>query len=502
MSRLGLGVRPARAPKPQPSVSGELKALTSAIQEQQKTLIAAALGLGLFLVAPRSDELLSDGVAELQEIDASKLQRAIRVEIDKATANPLEGMWAAVLSSKTFAGSPKFQELALQQAELGIVPPQTLKDVVEFTELSLKRCRPSLDAQLLAALSSIADQRTIPVAALSFRAVRDAEASSAARNVSAAALLVEANRRDVDAAVSATAPPAVTRSFPLAPPESLVVTTADGRRERVPNRAYTEWAADRASYQKLKSSNEQATARHKELQKQLKASREGFVASLDQLTRAMDAQLPGDAGAPRSVVLTLAVGPGTALPFTTLDLPANCTQTEIIPVGKRKKLTAVPKSIQATGAWQEVSAVPLELALPVANRNLLKTEQTLNVFGFDVHQRLISRIGPLALAAMMLWHLMHVFRFRSALAASDAQSELATLEKLTPSLPTRRNLPLPFVVASSVGIVSVALAYRNCEDTLSLIGGAAAGALSCALIILTLATRVAATAAADPPRPK
>jgi len=502
MTRLGLGIRPARPPKSQASVSGELKSLTSAIQEQQKTLIAAALGLGLFLVAPRSDELLSTGVAELQKIDASKLQRAIQREINEAAANPLEGIWTTVSSMKTFVGAPKFQELALQQAALGIVPPQTLKDVVDFTELSLKRCRPSLDAQLLAALSSIADQRPIPVAALSLRAVRDAEASTAARNVHAAALVVEANRRDVDAADRATAPPAVTRSFPLAPPESLVVTTADGRRERVPNPAHTQWAADRASYQNLKSSSEQAIARHKELLKQLEASREGFVASLDQLTRVMDAQLPGDAGAPRSVVLTLAVGPGTALPFMTLDLPANCTQTEIIPVGKRKKLTAVPKSIQATGAWPEVSAVPLELALPVANRSLLKTEQTLNVFGFDVHQRLISRIGPLALAAMMLWHLMHVFRFRSALVESDAQSELATLEKLTPSLPTRRNLLLPIVVASSVGIVSVALAYLNSKDTLSLAGGAAAGALSFALIILTLATRLAASAAVDPPRPR
>jgi hypothetical protein len=485
-------------------VSERLQQLATGIHEQQKSIVGAVLVILLFLVAPRTDELLRQGTDELKRLDPKAAKAKAEASLNSAD-NTLETLWATLQKSTIFTGSPPTKMTSEDLAALGMQAPETLAELVAFAEGRSRRCEPQPDHDVIAGLAVLKEDARLIVREMRLHAVREPEAQAAARAVLNAAR--QAKQRVAGIATLAKVPTAVANApiaapnlaLPPPPPKEIVVVEHD-RFVRKPNTAaYEAWtktvsklqqARTRAAQQReLTDAAQEAAQAAWELSKDAATQLDGEMRSLQ---HAVDMQLSADGGPPRYVVLELALGAGSRFGSTSVHVPMTCKQMALATEHERRGVVGPPDSdspilqhLRASEHWETLSAAPLAMAVPSGNQALLKGEQTLNVFGFDVHERLLTRVAPWLLAALLVWHVMHIARFRRCL-QEGAEHASFTAAAMLPTIPNRRNFVLPLVTAGAAITISVMLLRRAEGDVVASVAGVLVIVSAIASVVLTL----------------
>jgi hypothetical protein len=528
-------------------LSQELKDLAATIHGQQKAIAVAVVSILLFLCAPHTNEVLRTGAQELRALQVVALagQTANRLGNHAESRDTLNVVGGA-LEKSTSEGKTVFKGLSsLQMQEgdrkaLGIASPTTLAELVELLEGRAKRCRPDVDAKAIEGLAVLRgagpdgdapsgqkQPAALMVRGIHLLSVRDDDAKAAAVAVlDAASGVADALRAETEAkkgGAGSSAGENETREAVLrgAPPQ-LTAVLKNGNYEWAENPDYQTWLKEKQKHVE----KQKKVLEEKQQEAQLVEKGKALSEAMAKLRAALATQSAEDGtNPPRFVVARLDLAGRTR--FSTeasggdrIYLPMKCAHVPVLSEETIKSLlangaavsdgglaardgrpgagsgaTRLLRHLRATDEWEKVKSVPLEVALEVADQELLKNERTLDVFGFQVQERLLARVAPWLLTCLLFWHAVYAWRFRREVASSRSLGALRAAA-VVPTVPTRQNWPLPLVATAAVAVVGIWLWCLPNNDWASQMGDGLAIGLASVAFLLTLRTRI--PAGADP----
>ncbi|MDD5310024.1 MAG: hypothetical protein PHU25_22130 [Deltaproteobacteria bacterium] len=443
-----------------------MKELVSSIGTMQKGLVVAAATLMLFLLAPYSDPLQRAAQKEIVGVRDTRVIEKIgaAVRSDGVTEKAVAGLLAEIKKEGLFdVSSTSVAANEETRNALGFVAPATLGDLVRVLSGDVRYCKPRVDENVLRGIATLqmsvppygAKTKPIRVTRAQLHPARDGECVAAVTSLQDAALKAAAKRKE---------PPEKPDVIPVvSPPEPRKVILVAGRNE--PNPAWSDWNSKREQVARAKA---QAEKDQEILEQREGESRRAASALLDKmllLERLVAMRACPGAGPIRYTIATLDVDDMEDLDgnrLTSVQVPVWCEPAPLvgIPGISGAAPTPVLPTSQIIEQWATLRDLTPQDAAAVLDATLRKGEESVEIVGFKVRERYVALVGPMLLAMMLLWYVIHLWSLRKAVRRPLLESAIGQAARALPITPHGRNLPISVFTSGAVIAASLWLGVR------------------------------------------
>lgn len=472
------------------------KELIGAIQTQHKVLFVAGLTLLLFWLSPRSNELLRAGKAELEGEQCDTSIKYIRDSIRGMAAGRCAR--ASVIDALTDAGfdtqkvrpgndtarakcekAPPVTDASGNDGDellraVGVEQPSTLADYVKLSNGETLYCSPRVEPTVLSGLSILHKRKTgFTVTGVRIMGVSDADAVVAAKALLAKS--ISTGQQLLDLPTGDAGADVAPRLKPSPRPPSTRIDVVAGKATVVDNEAAVQkWIAEQDALAKERDATKRTKMITEKAEKDLRDAASILRLAMNDFDRAAHMQVAtGKSEPPRFLSARLELTPGTVgeddASTDYLAFPLAC-EPRAVAVADAGPLAP---SLVLTPDWKELKDIKPDGARRVVAASVRKGGETIELAGLKLHEDELVRFGPLLLAGLWLWHLLHVIRLRRVPDAVEAAGAAA----LIPTFPARQNLYLPFVTATLTVSAMIIFTVRTETSTLGRVF-----AVGCALV--------------------